>query len=124
MNNKKESDLLYFEDTFIKTYVYTIKRGILELCNKEEYKDGFRISYIPLDDNIKQKIINNKTFVKDLCEKVAPKFPPYSCEIVIETQNEDDLEDLKITTIYFFKYECKPPLVTAKPINLFMMRNK
>lgn len=118
MNNKKESDLLYFEDTFIKTYIYTIKRGILELYDKEKYKDGFRISYIPLDDNIKRKIIDNKTFVKDLCEKVAPKFHPYLCEIVIEMQNEDDLEELKITTIYFKKYECKPPLVTAKPINI------
>jgi len=122
--NKKESDLLYFEDAFIKTYVYTIKRGILELCDKEEYKDGFRISYIPLDHIIKQKIINNKKFVKDLCKKVAPKFFPYLCKIVIETQNEDDVEDLKITTIYFKKYECKPPLFTSKPIELFMMRIK
>ena len=120
----KESDLLYFEDAFIKTYVYTIKRVILEICDKEEYKDGFKISYIPLDDNIKQKIINNKKFVKDLCKKVAPKFFPYLCKIVIETQNEDDVEDLKITTIYFKKYECKPPLFTSKPIELFMMRIK
>ncbi|MBM3467595.1 MAG: hypothetical protein FJX70_07210 [Alphaproteobacteria bacterium] len=115
----EESD---FADHFTRLYVHVIKRGIEELRYKEEYKNGFRISYIPLGDTIKQMIIENKTFVKDLCKKAAPKLFPYLCEIIIENKNEDDLEDLKITTIYFLKYECKPPLVTAEPIDLFMMR--
>lgn len=123
----KNKSYLFFEDfknTFIKNYIVIIKRGILELCDKEEYKDGFRISYIPLNEVIKQMIVNNKTFVKDLCQKVAPKCYPYLCEVVIETQNEVDLEDLKITTIFFKKYECKPPLVTGKPVNLLKLLTK
>lgn len=124
MSKKYDFFFLDFENTFIKNYVGVIKRGILELCDKEEYKDGFRISYIPLNEVIKRAIFNNKTFVKDLCQKVTPKCYPYLCEVVIETQNEVDLEDLKITTIYFKKYECKPPLVTEKPVNLLKVLTK
>ena len=125
MNNKFDFFLQEIENlTFIRNYVSTIERGILELCNKEEYKDGFRISYIPLNEAIKQMIFNNKTFVKDLCQKVAPKCYPYLCEVVIETQNEDDLEDLKVITIYFKKYECKAPLVIKKPVNLLKLSAK
>ena len=63
MSNKSDFFFQDFKNTFIKNYVGTIKRGILELYDKEEYKNGFRISYIPLDEIIKQMMLSEQVWV-------------------------------------------------------------
>jgi hypothetical protein len=106
-----------YEKKFIEIWVLALRRGIYDLKDKEEYKDGFRIIFEIKNNNFYE--IKN---LKELCENNIPSCYPYISEILIFKEQGS----LVITAIYFKKNNYEPPLVIAQRTNhvRFMKENR